>query len=261
MAAVPAKEERVDRKLKRRLAIGGAVVVAFGAAGGAYAVTTGKNNDREAYLNDVATRLHVSRSQLDDALKGAFEDRLAAAVKAGTLSQAEADAIKKKVEANGGVPPVGGPFPGKGPGPGGPGHDLGFGFKLGFGAAAGDVAKYLDLTTAKLRTQLESGKSLADVATAQKKSVSGLKDAIKAAAKKQLDSLVASKKITQDQANNALTELNDHIDDLVNAKPPSLKAFRHGKNRPHFNKRFDPQSAPAPPGAPAPAGGGGGFFF
>src|SRR5436305_15007889 len=40
------------------------------------------------------------------------------------------------------------------------------------------IADYLGLTSADLRTQLEAGKTLADVATAQGKSVSGLADAI-----------------------------------------------------------------------------------
>jgi hypothetical protein len=241
----------VDRKLKRRLAIVGAVVVVFGAAGGAYAVTNGKDNEHDAYLNDLATRLHVSRDQLDSALKGAFEDRLDAAVKAGKLSQSEADNIKKKVE-QGGVP-FAGPFLGKGPGPDGP-HGYGFGFGFKFGAAADDVAKYLDLTAAQLRDRIESGKSLADIAKAQNKSLDGLKDTIKSATKKQLDSLVAAKKITQDQADKALQELTEHIDDLVSLSPPKgLKAFRDHNGRPQFHKHFDPQTAPAPPD--------GGFFF
>ena len=242
----------MDRKLKRRLAIGGAVLVAFGAAGGAYAVTNNNDNGRDAYLNDLASRLHVSRDQLDSALKGAFEDRLDAAVKAGKLSQSEADAIKKKFEQTGVAPGVGGPFLGKGPDVHGPGFGFGFGFAFGkFQAGAADVAKYLGLTTDKLRQQIESGKSLADIAKAQNKSVDGLKDAIKAAAKKQLDSLVSSKKITQEQENNALNKLSDHLDDIVNLKPSA-----NGARKPHvFKHRFDPQSAPAPPP------GGPGFFF
>jgi hypothetical protein len=246
----------VDRKLKRRLAIGGAVLVALGAAGGAYAVTSSKDNGRDAYLNDLATRLHVSRDQLNSALKGAFEDRLDAAVKAGQITQAEADNIKKKVEQNGVVPGLGGPpFVDKGPGPGGP--HFGFkGFGFGIGAAADDVAKYLGLTTAQLKDQLASGKSLADVAKAQNKSVDGLKNEIKSAAKTQLDQAVKDKKITQELENNLLDKLNSHVDDLVNAKPGNFKGFRHGKNRPKFNG-FDPQTAPAPPGGPP----GGGFFF
>jgi ribosomal protein S13 len=245
----------VDRKLKRRLAIGGAVLVALGAAGGAYAVTSGKDDGRDAYLNDLATRLHVSRDQLNSALKGAFEDRLDAAVKAGQLTQSEADNIKKKVEQNGVVPGLGGPpFLGKGPGPGGP-H---LAFKLGFGigAAADDVAKYLGLTSAQLKDQLAAGKSLADVAKAQNKSVDGLKNEIKSAAKKQLDQALKDKKITQEQENNLLDKLNANLDDLVNAKPGNFKGFRHGKNGPHPGG-FDPQTAPAPPGGPP----GAQFFF
>jgi hypothetical protein len=242
----------VDRKLKRRLAIGGVVLAAFGAAGGAYAVTNGNGNGRDAYLNDVAGRLHVSRDQLDSALKGAFEDRLAAAVKAGKLTQAEADNIKKKVEQGGVVPGLGGPpFGGPGPGPGGP--RFGFRFGFGIGAAAGDVAKYLGLTTAQLRQQIVSGKSLAEIATAQKKTVAGLKNEISSAAKAQLDKAVTAKKITSEQEANLLDKLNANLDDLVNAKPGQFKGhvFRKGQ----FKGRFGPQSAPAPPP------GAGGFFF
>jgi hypothetical protein len=246
----------VDRKLnKRRLAIVIAVLVVFGAAGGAYAIASSKDNPRDAYLNDLASRLHVSRDQLNSALKGAFEDRLDAAVKAGQLTQSEADNIKKKVEQSGVVPGLGGPGPflGKGPGPGGPdGPHFGFKFGFGIGAAADDVAHYLGLTTAQLRDQIASGKSLADIAKAQNKPLDGLKSEIQSAAKTQLDKAVAAKKLTQEQENNLLDKLKANIDDLVNAKPGNFKkGFRHEKR--HFNG-FDPQTAPAPPP-------GGRFFF
>jgi hypothetical protein len=244
----------VDRKLnKRRLAIVIAVLGVFGAAGGAYAIAASQDNPRDAYLNDLAGRLQVSRDKLDSALKGAFEDRLDAAVKAGRLTQSEADNIKKKVEQSGVVPGVGAgpPILGKDFGPGAPGPGFDFKFGFGFGAAADDVAKYLGLTTAQLRQQIESGKSLADVAKAQNKSLDGLKDEIKSAAKTQLDQAVKDKKLTQEQENSMLDKLNASIDDLVNAKPGDFKGFRarHGKMRPHFNG-FDPQTAPAPPGGP-----------
>ena len=240
----------MDRKLKRKLAIGGVVLAAFGAAGGAYAVTSGNDNGRDAYLNDLASRLHVSRDQLNSALKGAFEDRLDAAVKAGNLSQSDADAIKKKVEQSGAVPGLGGPpfvGPGlKGPGPGGPGGPgFGFGFGFGIGAAAQDVAKYLDLTMAQLKQQLASGKSLAEIAKAQNKSLDGLKSEIRSAAKTQLDKAVKNKKISQDQADNLLKKLDANIDDLVNAKPGQFKGRPHLKRQ--FKGHFGPQSAPAPP--------------
>ena len=99
-----------------------------------------------------------------------------------------------------------------GPPPGGPGHG-----GPHFGAAA---AAYLGLTEDALRTQLHSGKTLAQVASAQGKSVAGLKAAILAGAKTQLDKAVADGKITADQANTMLAELASHLDDLVNRTGP-----------------------------------------
>ena len=80
------------------------------------------------------------------------------------------------------------------------------------------AAKYLGLSESDLRTQLSNGKSLADVAKAQNRDVNGLLDAIVAAAQSDLDKAVTDKKLTQDQANAALTELKSHIGDLVNGQ-------------------------------------------
>ena len=99
-----------------------------------------------------------------------------------------------------------------GPPPGGPGHG---GPHLGAAAAA-----YLGLTEDALRTQLQSGKTLAQVATAQGKTVAGLKAAILAGAKTQLDKAVADGRITADQAKTMLAELSSHLDDLVNRTGP-----------------------------------------
>ncbi len=248
----------MDRKAKRRLAVGGAVLATFGAAGGAYAIASNSDNPRDAYLNDVAGRLHVSRDQLNSALKGAFEDRLTAAVKAGKLTQQQADAIKQKVEQGGG-PGMAGPGPGPGlglggkafRGPGGPfGHGgPSFGARpvvAGFQAAA----KYLGLTGAQLKQQLASGKSLAQIAGNQKKSVDGLKAAIRDSVKTKLDGLVNSKDLTQKQEDQILQKFDANIDNLINNTPPKLKGAlkKHG-----FIKR--------PGGPPVPAGGPGGFFF
>src|SRR5881275_3343354 len=99
----------VQRSVRRKLAIGAAGLVVLGGGGAAYAVTKANDNDRQAFLGDVAKRLNVTPQQLNDALKGAFEDRLQAAVNAGKLTQDQADQIKKKVEAAGaGVPFFGG---------------------------------------------------------------------------------------------------------------------------------------------------------
>src|SRR5205807_2421819 len=110
--------------------------------------------------------------KLSDALKKALADRIDAAVAAGRLTKAEGDALKQRLDS--------GNFPLFGGFRAGFGH---FGFLGDLSAATG----YLGLTEAQLRSQLESGKSLAQVATAQGKSVTGLVDALVNAAKQRLD--------------------------------------------------------------------------
>lgn len=237
----------MERSVKRKLAIGVTGLVVLGGGGAAYAVTKSNNDNRQAFLGDVAKRLNVTPQKLNDAIKGAFEDRLDAAVKAGHLTQAQADRLKKKVEANGGPPvfgagpPIGGRFffrggPGR---PGGPIHD-------GLDAAA----RYLGLTDAQLLGKLKSGKTLAEVAGDQNKSVDGLKSAIKASVKADLDRAVQDKRLTQTEESNILGKLDKGIDNLVNGKrigpPPRLGGPRGfgAKRGFHFGA--------APPGGPPP---------
>jgi hypothetical protein len=78
------------------------------------------------------------------------------------------------------------------------------------------AASYLGLTVTELRTQLQSGKSLAQVAAAQGKSVTGLKDAILAAAKTRLDQAVAAGRLTAAQEQALLDRLKTRLDTFVN---------------------------------------------
>jgi hypothetical protein len=76
------------------------------------------------------------------------------------------------------------------------------------------VAGYLGLSDDKLRGQLESGKSLADIATAQGKPVSGLKDTILTAVTTQIN---AAKWINAAQKSALITDVKSHLGDIVNA--------------------------------------------
>jgi hypothetical protein len=229
--------------LRRKVAgtAAGLALVA-GAAGAAYAVSGGSTGNRQAFLNDVAGRLHVTPQQLKDAVAGALADRLAADVKAGRITQAQADEIKRHAQEGGGVPFLGPPPLAPG-GPGGPpfGHPPPFGgpppgapgpIMAGLDAAA----KYLGLTDAQLRTRLRSGKSLAQVASAQKKPLDGLKSAIEAAVKTDLDKAVADKRITQAQEDNILSELHGRLDEIVNRTPGAGPRFgaRFRRRGPHW---------------------------
>ena len=82
------------------------------------------------------------------------------------------------------------------------------------------AADYLGLTEEKLREQLQAGKSLADIAKAQNKDVAGLKATLKTNLTNKLNEAVKDGHMTEAQKTRILAEVDDHLDDLINATPP-----------------------------------------
>jgi hypothetical protein len=203
--------------LKPKVIAGAVAGLAVAGGGAAVAATQlgSPKQESQAVLNDAAKQLGVEPSALSAALKKALENRVDDAVAAGRLTKAQGDELKQRIES-GDMPLFGGPGPAF--------HHHGpFG---GLDAAA----TYLGLTDAQLRTQLESGKSLADVAKAQSKTVDGLVQAMVDAAKKKLDAAVAAGRLTQSRADSILSELKSHTADFVNGTAPrfGLRHFRGG---------------------------------
>ncbi|HEX8159907.1 MAG TPA: hypothetical protein VF526_21215 [Solirubrobacteraceae bacterium] len=198
-------------------------------AGGAGAAVAAISKDHskqaeQSILDKAAKRLNVTPDALRSALAAAQDEQLDQAVKDGLLTQKQADAIKARRKQDGRV--LGGPFgePGgpRGPrGPGGPGFKRGPGFEHHRGAHVlfEDLAKSLDLAPAKLFAQLRAGKSVADVAKAQGKSLQDVRSAVKAAAKDRADKAVKSGDITQAQADEMLSHLDDALQNLDKAMP------------------------------------------
>lgn len=121
----------------------------------------------------------------------------------------------------GGALAAGGAGGGPGPGPGGR-------------AGSAVVAAYLGLSADELRTQLGSGKTLAEIAAAQGKPVAGLEDAIVADAKTRLDQAVADGKLTAAQEKTMLENLQSHLDDIVNHTGTHAGHRPAGTRGPHF---------------------------
>lgn len=263
----------MKRSLKRQLVIGSAALAVVVFAGGAYAATQSSTpNTRQAFLNDVAKRLGVTPQQLTAALNGATADRLQAAVQAGRLTQAQADALAQRLKQNGNAPAL--PFGfgwGLGLGrhfarPGAPGYGAGgFGGRfIGPLGHAGDLdtaANYLGLTNPQLFQQLAGGKSLAQIATAQHKTVGGLEQAMTSAMKTRLDKLVAAKVISSAQETRILSRFSARLSEAVNRKGTPLESrgwrFRNGVPRtPGAPGKLPPMPTPPayapPPGVPAP---------
>jgi hypothetical protein len=219
-------------KVSRKLVLGAVAGLAVVGAGAAVAATQfgDPKAESQAIINDAAGQLGVQPAQLSDALKKAYENRVDAAVAAGQLTKAQGDAIKAQLEA-GNVPlvlPGIGFRNGGGPGPwGGPGamHDM-----RGLDAAA----SYLGLSQSELMTKLQSGKSLADIAKDQGKSVDGLVNALVNDAKTHLDQAVKDGKLTQAQEDQILSQIKQHITDFVNGTAPKGfgPSFRGGSGFP-----------------------------
>jgi len=216
------------------------IVVAIMAVGTGVAIASGalgSDAEKQAFLNDAAKRLDVTPAELKAALQGAYDARIDAAVAAGKITKEQAEAMKKRSK-DGGLPLFGGRGHG-GFGGEGSGHHGGPGGHGGHGLTT--AATYLGLTKAQLRAELESGKSLADVAKAEGKSVAGLKAKLKADLETKLDAAVKAGRITRTQANEILARMSDRLDEMIEGK--------RGVEGHHGGSGWDGP----PPGASAPS--------
>lgn len=196
--------------LNRKVALGATGLILLVGAAGAVAATQSSQgsakSERQAEVADVAKHLGVTPSALTAAMKAAMVDRINAAVAAGRLTQDQATKLKQRVESGNGAPFLGGR------GFGHAGLRGGFGHR-GLARAGAVVTQYLGISEATLRSDLQSGKSLAQIASSTPgKSAAGLKAALMTAAKTRLDKAVASKRITTAQEQRLLASLPARID-------------------------------------------------
>ncbi len=211
--------EGISKSMKKILLIGGGsalllLCILFGAyfAGpllasastgqtSATPTPTGTNKYCQQYLQDLANRLGVSVNTLQQDKLAAAEDVLAQLVKDGKLTQNQANQIKQRLESNKAC--------------------TGNGFFLGRGIGlhtlsqylpniANQLAQGLHMTTDQLKAQLQSGKSLSDIATAQGVSSSQLHTIVINAIQSALNKAVSDGNLTQQQATNIKQKLQQN---------------------------------------------------
>jgi hypothetical protein len=206
-------------RMRRRTRI--AAVAAAGAlvaAGTGVAVATTRSDDakerEQAVLADAAKRLGVQPSELRDALGDAQDAQLDAEVKAGRLTQEQADAIKQRRQESGTV--LGG-----GPGFHGP-HGFGFKFRGGHGPfeITEAAAKALGISRDELWERLRDGKSLEEIAKAEGKSLADVEAAVKSELEQQFDEAVKDGKLTREQADEMLEHLTERLGNLGDLRFP-----------------------------------------
>ena len=169
----------------------------------------------DSFLADLAGKLGTTPANLKTKVKAAIDDQVAQAVKNGDLTQAQADAIKKKVDAAQGcqsIPSLTPRLGRRGPGLG----DL----KEVLGAAATALA----VTPATLQADVMAGKTLQQVAPAGMTQAQ-FDAAFRAALAKVLDPQVTAKKITAQQETNETNEAVKFADHLWGTPIPHMGGF------------------------------------
>jgi hypothetical protein len=138
----------------------------------------------------------------------------------GTLTQDQLDKVITTLESAG---PVGGPNGGPGGGPdGGPDGGPGRGHRgpgMGMGGGLDTVASVLGLTADEVRTAVEGGQTIAQLAEANGSSAQAVIDALVAEVTAHFDEEVAAGEHTQEDADARIADATTRITDMVNNTP------------------------------------------
>lgn len=191
---------------------GGLLALTVGVgAGGAVAYADGPGSTPAAQkpnlAAELATQLNVSPEQFLAAEKAVMLRRIDARVAAGTMTVAQAQQAKDRINAASNI-------------------------RLSFGAGherhhrdaaravvrrdtIQAVATKLGITPQALVTEVRSGKSLAQVAQAHNVTRDELKATMRAALKADLDKAVAAGKLTQAREDEMLAKFDQHVDKLI----------------------------------------------
>lgn len=217
----------------RNLALGGAAAIsAVGVLGGTLVhaqspsptTTPGATStqqtpmqrpDQGAYIDSLAQNLGITSDALKAALKKTALDQVAAKLASGQITAAQATEMTARIEADAAAGRfgfgAGGP---RGGGPGGPGGHDGRGMRQDPAA----LATFFGITVEQLRTEQQSGKTLAEIATAHGKTRDQLKAFLTTEAQTNLAQAVADGKMTQAEADQKLQEMTANLDARIDAK-------------------------------------------
>lgn len=191
----------------------------------------------DAYLNALAGRLGLSVDQLKAAMQQSHIDLINQAVTEGKLTQEQADRRIQAIQSGQFPGPMGPGGPGmrgqgqrgpgmrgQGPGQGQRGPGMPGGPRQGTGGQ--EVAAILGMTPQELRTEMQSGKSLAQVAEAKGVSRDTLKAKLLELHKTRVDAAVAAGKLTAEQAQQLTERATANIDRMLDMTPGQRRGPR-----------------------------------
>jgi hypothetical protein len=164
----------------------------------------------------------------------AIKNALAGLVKDGTITQEQADKVATTLDSK---------LPERGFG--------GHGMRMG--AGLDEVASIIGITPSELRTQLRSGKTLAEIAKSKGISQDTLVSKLLAAAKTRLAAEVKAGRLTQARADEITKNLSARITEMVTHSGP-MGMRGHGRYGHDDGDGPDDDTPPAAPSSPSSSG-------
>lgn len=197
------------------------------------AVAQGEDTPVQTFLGRVADKLGIGEDELRSAMTEAEQDIIDERVAEGTLTAEQGERLKERIENQGLLGPRGGPLGALAEGE----HVRDRVCDRIFDCIRDRVREHLHeqygrlpmeaaatvlgLEPEELLSELNDGKTLAEVAEEQGMAVDEFAAALLAQAQQDLDALVAEGKLTQDEADAIYERLEENIDLIVSALPHS----------------------------------------
>lgn len=207
-------DKRLHQRLFSRKGIAGLTaglaLAGLSAGGLAFAQTPSPTAEPagNTFIQRLAQRLGIGEDQLTQAVHDTRSAMIDEAVAQGRVTPEQAERMKNR-DLKGRLGPglFGG---GRGPGE----HSAG-GPRQFIRAEFASIAQWLGLDAATLRSELQSGKSLAEVAQAQGQDRTALVNKLTTDITGQINQAVQSGRLTQEQADRILPNVQSHVERMV----------------------------------------------
>lgn len=206
-AATTTTDARKPRAFRRWLT-GGMLGLALGAVllgGTAFAQSdSGETDLGQTFLDRLAEKLGMTPDELETTVQETRDEVIDDAVASGELSEEQGEALKQRIEPNGGFFRM---MPGR--------AEFGrHAFRM-LDIDLATIASELGVTTDELQAELETGSTLSEVITAHGSTVDAVVTALVADAETELAEAVANGDLTQEQADQMLANLPDRLTQMI----------------------------------------------
>ena len=194
----------------------------------AAAAQKGMDEYQSEFFQKLAAKLGVTVDKFKEAFSGAYQETVDQAVADGNLAENRATDMKEQMQERLDQGEWPGVFGGRGSAERGGMMGRGGNFGMRGGLGLDSFARALSMTETDLRTELQAGKTIAEVAEDKSIDLATVKTSVLADLKTSLDQAVTDGKLTQTQADKIYTQMETNFDTMVTQNGPMGAPFGGG---------------------------------